>query len=116
MNPVSVLLRVLWKVLFILNFVAGLFLLYPVFYILLSKEKWFPKAFALKKFWARWILFTPLIRIKKTSDSDINSMPKPCVYCANHASYLDIVVSYIIIPDYFVFMGKQELDKAPLFR
>lgn len=116
MDPVSVLLRVIWKVIFILNFSIGLIVLYPLFYVLLSNEKWFPQAFSLMRFWAKWILFVPGIVVRKRSDVDLASITKPCVFCANHSSYLDIVISYIVIPNYFVFMGKQELDKAPLFR
>lgn len=49
----------------------------------------------------------------KTKKADL---PQPCIYCANHASYLDIVISYLTVPNFFVFMGKQELGKIPLFR
>ncbi len=94
----------------------GLILLYPVFYILLSRREWFPKAFQLKRFWARWILFTPGILIRTNWKTNKEDLPHPVIYCANHASYLDIVTSYVVIPKYFVFMGKQELDKLPLFR
>lgn len=114
MNYLLIIPRTLWKLLFLLNFVLGLLVLYPFFYILLSRREWFPLAFKLKKFWAAWILPIPgiFVRIERSS----NSIPQPCIYCSNHVSYLDIVVSYILIPDYFIFMGKQELDKAPLFR
>jgi 1-acyl-sn-glycerol-3-phosphate acyltransferase len=40
---------------------------------------------------------------------------KPYVICPNHCSYLDIVTTYIAIPDYFHFMGKAELKNIPLF-
>jgi len=40
---------------------------------------------------------------------------KTYVYCANHASYIDIILSYCLLDQYFVFMGKQELEKVPLF-
>lgn len=73
-------------------------------------------AFKLKKFWARWILHLPGIFIKVRYSTPPEELPHPAVYCANHASYLDIVISYLLIPHYYVFMGKQELDKAPLFR
>lgn len=107
--------RTLWKILFILNFVVGLLVLYPVFYILLSKRKWFPLAFKLKRFWACWILSVPgiFVNIKRNSPE---ALPEKAVYCANHASYLDIIINYIVIDKYFVSMGKQEIDKAPLFR
>lgn len=94
----------------------GLIVLYPLFFVFLSKREWFPKAFQLKKFWARWILHIPGIFIKVKYETATDKLPHPAVYCANHSSYLDIVMSYLVIPHYYVFMGKQELDKAPLFR
>jgi len=54
------------------------------------------------------------IRISVKRDAELNDNT-PCVYCSNHTSYLDIAVTYRIIPFYFVFMGKQELSKIPLF-
>jgi 1-acyl-sn-glycerol-3-phosphate acyltransferase len=116
MKYLLVIPRALWKTLFLLNFILGLIILYPIFRILLSRKKWFPLAFKLKKFWAGWIMIIPgliLITERKTA---AETLPQPCIYCGNHVSYLDIVASYLIIPKYFVFMGKQELDKAPLFR
>jgi 1-acyl-sn-glycerol-3-phosphate acyltransferase len=108
--------RTLWKILFLLNFVVGMLILFPLFYIFLSREDWFPKAMALKRVWARWILLIPGIFVSVEDRAGIKNIQKPCVYCANHTSYLDIVISYIILPDYFVFMGKAELLKAPLFK
>jgi 1-acyl-sn-glycerol-3-phosphate acyltransferase len=116
MNYLLIIPRTLWKLVFLLNFVLGLLILYPLFYLFLSRKKWFPIAFKLKKFWARWILLVPglFVRIQRKVPTD--KLPQPCIYCSNHVSYLDIVVSYILLPNYFVFMGKQELNKAPLFR
>ncbi len=116
MNYLFVIPRTLWKIFFILNFSLGLIILYPAFYILLSKKEWFPKAFALKRLWARWIIFIPGIFIKIRNTIPSSELPHPAVYCANHASYLDIVLNYLVVPHYFVSMGKQEIDKAPLFR
>ncbi|MFN6037546.1 MAG: lysophospholipid acyltransferase family protein [Bacteroidota bacterium] len=42
-------------------------------------------------------------------------MPNPCIYIANHSSYIDIISSYMVIPNYFIFMGKAELNKIPIF-
>lgn len=108
--------RTLWKLLFLINFALGLIILYPLFYLFLSRREWFPKAFQLKKFWARWILIVPGLFYKIKWNTASDKLPQPAIYCANHASYLDIVFSYIVVPNYFVFMGKQELSKAPLFR
>ena len=38
-----------------------------------------------------------------------------CIFCANHNSYIDIMLAYVFIPKYFVFMGKREIQNAPLF-
>jgi len=67
------------------------------------------------RFWAKWILFFPGISAQSENEIPIKDLPQPCVYCANHSSYLDIVICYILIPKYFIFLGKQELAKAPLF-
>lgn len=106
----------LWKTLFVLNFGIGLLILYPVFALLLSRKAWFPAAFRLKRFWARWILLVPGIFLKIKRHIPVEQLPERAVYCANHASYLDIVINYIVVPKYFVSMGKQEINKAPLFR
>ncbi len=116
MNYLLIIPRALWKFFFLLNFVVGLFVLYPFFCVLLSKKKWFPIAFKLQKFWANWILLVPGLFVRIDRKIEKEALPNPCIYCSNHVSYLDIVISYLIIPNYFVFMGKQELNKAPLFR
>ncbi len=114
MRIVKQILMVIWKLLFVLNFGLTLLLLYPVFYLLLSRKEWFPKAFTMMKFWARILIYIPGIRYKVKYETKL-SPNKTYVYCSNHSSYLDIVLSYCAIPYYFVFMGKQELRKAPLF-
>jgi 1-acyl-sn-glycerol-3-phosphate acyltransferase len=107
-------LGVLWKVLFLLNFVITLIILYPLFYLLLSRKAWYRHAFILKRFWAHLLIFPIGIFYKV----DYRFKPKEgttYVFCANHTSYIDIILSYCVIHQYFVFMGKQELQKVPLF-
>lgn len=41
--------------------------------------------------------------------------PPPYIIVSNHSSYLDTVFMYSVIPDYFLFIGKGELLKWPLF-
>ncbi len=64
---------------------------------------------------ARWICFFSGIYLKKIYQIKPEEIPTPCVIVSNHASYLDIILSYFIIKNYFVFMAKFELNKAPLF-
>ncbi len=115
MSYLLIIPRTIWKIFFLLNFGIGLLLLYPFFLILLSNKKWYPLAFKLMRFWAKWITLIPGIIASIDWEIPKEKLPQPCVYCANHVSYLDIVMSYIVVPNYFVFMGKEELKKAPLF-
>jgi 1-acyl-sn-glycerol-3-phosphate acyltransferase len=104
---------VTWKILFLLNFVLTLILLFPFFALFLSKKSWYKYCFALMRIWANYLIYFDWIWIDK---KQLAALPKaPYIICANHTSYLDIVLTYCIFPDYFVFMGKNELRKAPLF-
>ncbi|HEX2616272.1 MAG TPA: lysophospholipid acyltransferase family protein [Flavobacteriales bacterium] len=106
-------LRWVYKIWFALTFFLSLTVLYVPFRILLWKESRYPKAFKLMRIWARflgWILFVPL-RIRRVGELP----PPPYVACLNHSSYLDIIHTYNVLPDYFLFMGKYELLKWPLF-
>lgn len=104
----------LYKIWIGVIFWSTLLLVYPFFKLLLSREKWYPKVFKLKKLWSntiRILIFCP-IKI----DGDIAGNLKPYVVVSNHSSYLDTVFMFSVIPDYFLFMGMGELLKWPLFR
>lgn len=104
----------LWKVLFLLHFVVTLIILYPFFYVCLMRKDWYPMAFKLKRFWAHLLIFP--MGIFYSVDYRFKPVAgKTYVFCANHTSYIDIILSYCILEHYFVFMGKQELEKVPLF-
>ena len=108
--------RALWKLWFIINFLITLLLLYPAFLLLLSREDWFGGAFRLMRIWANWLCYGAGILPSVRYDLSKKNIPKPCIFVSNHASYLDIVLSYVVIPQYFIFVAKHELDRAPLFR
>lgn len=94
-------------------FWVSLMLLYPFFWLLLQQRVTFPLAFQLKRAWA-WVLttlmFCPVVKEFR------GSLPKgPFVIASNHQSYLDTVFMFLVFSDYFVFIGKAELMKWPLF-
>lgn len=104
----------LYRIYFLLLFFGSLLLLYPAFYYFLNKESRHNYAFKLKRFWA-YVLslgsFAPLVVKRK-----YKSLPEPpYIICANHTSFIDIIYMYIMFPDLFLFMGKKELLKWPLF-
>ena len=114
MRYITLPLRVLWKCYLSLNFALGMIVLYPIFFILLSKEKFYPAAFKLMRGWAHWIAYTSGIYESVRGYKNAFKY-EPCVFCSNHNSYIDIMLAYVFIPKYFVFMGKREIQNAPLF-
>lgn len=108
--------RALWKLWFLLVFIFSFLFLYPFFFIFLSSKKWFGAAFQLLRMWAFFLAYTSGIFPSIKRETPSKKIPHPCVFVSNHISYLDIILSYVIIPRYFISIGKQELDKAPLFR
>ncbi len=64
--------------------------------------------------WAYFIAITSGI-IHKVRKHPASISPEPRVYCSNHHSYLDILLPYLVIPHYFIFLGKREIQNAPLF-
>ena len=114
MNGIKHFLGLLWKILFLTYFIVSFILLYPFFFIFLSRIEWFPKAFALKKIHASLLIYGSGIRILLKKEVQLKN-DITYIFCANHSSYFDILLSYCIIPNYFIFMGKQELAKVPLF-
>lgn len=53
-------------------------------------------------------------KIKRETPAD--KLPKTAIYCSNHASYLDIILAFIVIKNHFISLGKKELEKVPVLR
>ncbi len=107
-------LQWLWRSFFFVNAVLTFFLFFPFFFIFLTSEKLFPAVFRLKKIWGHFMVLIPGLFYSIERKSKIDS-GRAYVFCPNHTSYLDILLTYISIPVYFHSMGKAELRKVPLF-
>ncbi len=106
--------RVLYKIYYLIVFVLFIVLWYPVIYYFLADSRRFPTAFKLMKLQGRFFLILAGARLKVKGAANI---PKNGAYiiCPNHSSFLDIFCIYTIFPNYFVFTGKKEIAKWPLF-
>ncbi|MEO8733512.1 MAG: hypothetical protein ABI373_04185, partial [Flavobacteriales bacterium] len=99
--------RFVFKLWFAFVFAFTLLLLYIPFRILLRKPSRYPRAFKLMRFWAGFLGIAMLMPLRVRWEGEL---PKPpYVVCVNHSSYLDIVHTFNVVPDYFLFMGKYEL-------
>jgi 1-acyl-sn-glycerol-3-phosphate acyltransferase len=107
--------RVVYKLYYALYFAISLIVFYPFFKFFLSKESRFPRAFKLMRVYAfLWQLFA-FAPLKIEGKENI---PKKgnFIICPNHSSFMDIPCLYLLFKNYFVFTGKKEIEKWPLFR
>ncbi|CAG5085523.1 hypothetical protein CRYO30217_02784 [Parvicella tangerina] len=88
-------------------------LLYPYFLIALRGSNKFEKAVKVKKVWSVAICFLCGIRVRVIGAENFPNEGS-FIVCANHASYLDIILMYRIIPSDFAFLGKAEVLKWPI--
>lgn len=107
-------LQYLWKYFFFLNFALTFLVLFPFFYILLRREKWFPYVRKFKWLWGNMIVLNAGIFYSIKIEKKLNKK-ETYIFAANHTSYLDVVLAYVVIPGYFHTMAKAELAKIPLF-
>ncbi len=106
--------RILYKIYYFICFSAFLLLLYPLFQFYLAVPNRYPKAFLTMRLYARLLNTFSLIRLQVTG---IHNIPSEGAYiiCPNHSSFMDIPCIYAIFKKYFVFTGKKEIEKWPLF-
>ncbi|MFZ1687476.1 MAG: lysophospholipid acyltransferase family protein [Flavobacteriales bacterium] len=105
--------RLLFKLWFAFVFFFSLAVLYIPFRILLFKPSRYRKAFKWMRCWAYFLQCASCMPIRVRRSVPLPA--PPYVVCCNHGSYLDIIHMYNTIPDYFLFMGKYELLRWPLF-
>ncbi|MFL1010639.1 lysophospholipid acyltransferase family protein [Flavisericum labens] len=109
-NIFYTLYRIWFYVLVALPIVA----LFPVLLISISKESWYPFFFKLARFWAKFILLG-MGFVYKIERNETPEMEKSYMFVANHTSMADIMLMLVSVKNPFVFVGKKELAKIPLF-
>lgn len=88
--------------------------LFPLLIVSILKESWYPYFFKLARIWARTILIgmgfrTITTKIQQTKKTE------SYMFVANHTSMTDIMLMLVSVKNPFVFVGKAELAKIPLF-
>jgi len=105
--------RILWRLWFVV--IAGLpvIIAAPVIYIsiVFNCQKLFTW---LKHIWGSWVLFWMGFRVKLDKQANIDPS-KSYIIIGNHTSVMDIMTLLKIIKLPFVFIGKIELSKIPIF-
>ncbi len=114
METIKNILRVLWRVWFYVVGGSIIIILIPILMILTSHEKYYPVFFKLARWWAKVILFAMGFKVKVTGNQLIEK-GKSYMFAANHTSMIDVFVMLAVVKNPFVFVGKQELVKLPIF-
>lgn len=88
--------------------------MFPFLFISILKEKWYPYFFVMARIWAKVILFGMGFYPKvETEEETIEG--KSYMFVSNHTSMTDIMLMLSVVKNPFVFVGKKELAKIPLF-
>lgn len=89
-------------------------IMFPFLVISILKEKWYPFFFIMARIWAKCILYGMGFYVKTEREQDLEA-GKSYMLTANHTSMADIMLMLAITKNPFVFVGKKELVKIPLF-
>lgn len=105
---------IFYRVWFYILVLIPIIILFPILLISISKETWYPFFFKIARMWAKFILigmgFKVHMEAKQLPDKEMSYM-----FVANHTSMIDIMMMLSVIKNPFVFVGKKELAKIPLF-
>lgn len=105
---------VLYRVWFYILVGLPILIMFPILLISILKESWYPYFFKIARVWAKVILigmgFNYRIERDQKPEKD-----KSYMFIANHTSMADIMLMLVAVKNPFVFVGKKELAKIPLF-
>lgn len=105
---------ILYRIWFYILITGVIIILFPLLLISILKEKWYPMYFGLARIWAYIILIGMGFRWKIDYE-EVPKKNKSYMFIANHTSMADIMLMLVSAKNPFVFVGKAELAKLPLF-
>lgn len=105
---------ILYRIWFYILVGLPIIVLFPILLVSILKESWYPYFFKLARFWAKFIL-TGMGFVWKIEREEIPETDKSYMFVANHTSMADIMLMLVSVKNPFVFVGKKELAKIPLF-
>ncbi|MEM6684490.1 MAG: lysophospholipid acyltransferase family protein [Bacteroidota bacterium] len=107
--------RIFWRAWFYLLVLIPILLFSPFLLLFTISEKTYPQFFWIaRNLWARPILYGMGFFPKFKSEAEIVK-GKSYMLIANHTSMTDIMLMLVASKNPFVFVGKKELSKLPIF-
>lgn len=104
----------LWRIWFYILILLPILAMSPLLIVSLLKEEWYPYFFKLARIWAKVILYGMgfYYKIEKQQEIEAN---QSYMFIANHSSMTDVMLMLVAVKNPFVFVGKKELVKIPIF-
>lgn len=107
-------LWLLYRIWFYILMAIPIVVMLPLLIISILKEKWYPMFFKLAQIWSAFILVG--MGFRWTIEREQEPLKgKSYMFIANHTSMADIMLMLVSVKNPFVFVGKAELAKIPLF-
>ncbi|UJH90245.1 1-acyl-sn-glycerol-3-phosphate acyltransferase [Antarcticibacterium sp. 1MA-6-2] len=107
-------ITIIWRIWFYILLGLPIVVMFPFLIIFTSSERFYPQYFVCARIWAKCILYGMGFIPKKCSSAKLEK-GKSYMFVANHTSITDIMLMLAVIDHPFVFLGKVELARIPLF-
>jgi len=114
MRIVKIIFWILWRVWFYVLMAVPILIMFPFLVASILTERGYPYFFRMARIWSKIILFGMGFYYKIDRDQALDPN-KSYMFVANHTSMVDIMLMLVVINKPFVFVGKKELAKIPLF-
>ena len=114
MKIVKIIFWTLWRVWFYIMMGIPIIIMLPFLIVSILKERWYPYFFIMARIWAKAILYGSGFYYRVEAEQQIEQN-KSYMFVANHTSMADIMLMLAVVKNPFVFVGKKELSKIPLF-
>ena len=114
MRALKIIFWTLYRIWFYILLGIPIIVMFPFLFISILKEKWYPYFFIMARIWAKFILYGMGLFPKVITEEEIVE-GKSYMFVCNHTSMTDIMLMLSVVKNPFVFVGKTELARIPLF-
>lgn len=104
----------MWRIWFYILMGVPIIVMSPLLILSILSERTYPQFFILARFWAKIILIGMGFYYKIEREQEMER-GKSYMLVANHTSMTDIMLMLVVSKNPFVFVGKKELVKIPIF-
>ena len=114
MKGIKIVFWFLWRIWFYILMAIPILIMLPFLVASIITESGYPYFFRMARIWSKCILFGMGFYYKIDREQKLEK-GKSYMIVANHTSMTDIMLMLVTVRNPFVFVGKKELSKIPLF-